>query len=116
MLWRIYYADGSTFDAGNPGDAPKTGVICIKQANKMHGWTITAMKDFYLRRHEAWWGADAPGFWQFMFAPGAKVVLFGVSAPDEVFHRVMSRAINDPDFGGKSAKSPLDFGEERQWA
>jgi len=32
ITWRIYYADGSTFDntQGNPEDAPTTGVIAIK--------------------------------------------------------------------------------------
>jgi hypothetical protein len=117
MLWRIYYADGSVFDSarGDPGDAPPTGVVCIRQANRMHGWTTTAMKDFYLWQHEQWWGADEVGFWQFMFRAGQKVALFGVSVPDETFHRIMGAAINDPAFGVKSAKSPLDFGETKPW-
>jgi hypothetical protein len=117
ITWRIYYADGSTFDSdqGLPEQAPPTGVICIKQCNQMHGWTITAMKDFYLLHDDAWWGADAPGFWQHMFRPGAKVVLFGVSVPDELFHKIMSVALNDSELGDKSARSPLDFGEGRPW-
>lgn len=114
-MWRIYYSDGSTFDSaqGAPEAARPTGVICIKQSNKMHGWIVTRMKDYYLWHDGQWWGADTPGFWQFLFKPGAKVVLFGESVPDEVFQAVMSRATQDVDFGDKSARSPLE--QEPRW-
>lgn len=39
-----------------------------------------------------------------MFEPGYKVVKFGVSVPSELFDKIMTKAINDPDFGEKSAK------------
>jgi hypothetical protein len=116
--WRIYYSNGTTFDntQGSPADAPPTGVICIKQNNRMHGNVVTAFKDFYWWNHDEWWGSDQAGFWQYMFVPGNKVVKFGVSVPSEVFHEIMKVAIADKDFPPKSAKSALDYDYETTWS
>jgi hypothetical protein len=116
MLWRIYYANGATFDSaqGGPEDASPTGVICIKQRNAVSAWALVSLKDYYLWHHGAWWGADTPGFWQYLFKPGAKVALFGESVPDAKFNEIVSRAVSDPDFGEKSAVHLLE--KERSWS
>jgi hypothetical protein len=110
LYWRIYYSDNTTFDnkQGKPKDAPPTGVVCIKQTNKEHGWIVTAFKDFYYWEGNDWWGADEVGFWQYMFLPGNKVVKFGVSVSHDKFNWIMGRAIQDKGFGHKSAKSVLE--------
>lgn len=117
LHWRFYYSDGSTFDnlQGSKEDAPPMNVICVKQTSPMHGWVVTAFKDFYYWADNEWYGADQVGFWMYMFKPGAKIVKFGVSVPHEQFNAIMSRAINDAGFGEKSAKAPLEFGNEKGW-
>jgi hypothetical protein len=76
----------------------------------MHGWVVRSGKDYYIWDDEAveWWPSDAPGFWQRMFRPGWKAVLFGVNITDERFHQIMARANTDEGFGEKSARSPLE--------
>lgn len=110
MAWRIYYADGSSFDSddGAPEDAPTTGVLCIKQSNQMSGWILLSQGDYYLWHDEVWWGADAPGFYQYMFKPGAKVVKFGETVPDETWNEIAGAAAADQDFGPKSSKHALE--------
>lgn len=118
IKWRIYYGDKSTFDSsmGGPADAPSTGVICIVQDNKYHGFVVTAFKDFYWRENDEWWGSDQAGFWQYMFEPGTKVVKFGVSVPTELFTEIMSQANRDKDFGVKNSRSLLEYGNNQEWS
>jgi len=118
IKWRIYYGDKSTFDSsmGNPEDAPSTGVICIVQEHKIHGFVVTAFKDFYWRWNDEWWGSDQAGFWQHMFDPGVKIVKFGVSVPTELFAEIMSQASKDREFGVKHSNSLLEYGVESEWS
>ena len=63
LLWRIYYADGSTYDStqGTPDTAPSIGVICIKHFIE-NEWRISAFVDYYLwEQGSEWWGADQSG-------------------------------------------------------
>jgi len=101
MNWKIYYADNSTFDStqGNPEDAPPVGVICIKFLSKEHGWAIVAFNDYYCYRQEEWWVAEAAGFWQYMFTPGAKIVKFGTTIATFDFQRIMAQAREDTSGG-----------------
>lgn len=101
LLWRIYYADGSTFDSnqGSEKDAPTIGVICIKHFIE-NEWRLSAFRDYYLWEVDnEWWSADAPGFWQYMFKPGVKVVKFGTNIQDEPFEKIMAEARADTDGG-----------------
>jgi hypothetical protein len=100
LTWRIYYADGSTFDSsqGEPEDAPSIGIIAIKHFIE-NEWRISAFVDYYIREQGEWWGADAPGFWQYMFRPGFKVVKFGTNIKDEPFNKIMAEARNDTEGG-----------------
>ena len=118
IVWRIYYGDKSTFDSsmGTPAEAPSTGVICIVQKDRQHGFVVTAFKDFYWRENGEWWGSDQAGFWQHMFTPGSKVVKFGQSVPGELFNEIMSQATKDQQFGVKSSNSLLEYGSEQGWS
>ena len=101
MTWRIYYDNGTTFDntQGEPQDAPTIGVICIKHFIE-NEWRIQAFTDYYIwELGQEWWGADAPGFWQYMFKPGLKVVKFGTNIPDEPFQKIVARAREDTEHG-----------------
>lgn len=63
--WRIYYADGSTFDSrqGDPKDAPGYGVICIVFYEALGKRIIAHLKDWYywLPDVNEWWGSDIFG-------------------------------------------------------
>lgn len=100
MKWRIYYANNTTFDdtQGEPQDAPSTGVICIKHFIEGE-WRMSAFTDYYIRENNEWWGADAPGFWLYMFRPGFKVVKFGENIPDEPFQKILAKAREDTEGG-----------------
>ena len=102
LLWRIYYPD-STFSnlEGEPQDAPSTEVLCVKYLSKEGDWVIDAHKDYYCwnLEEEEWWGCDAAGFWQYMFATGKKVVKFGTSIPNDKFYRRMADAREDTSDG-----------------
>jgi hypothetical protein len=101
LQWRIYYADGTTFDSnqGLPQDAPSIGVIAIKHFIE-NEWRISAFRDYYIwEMGNEWWSADAPGFWQYMFKPGFKVVKFGTNIKDEPFENIMALARQDTDGG-----------------
>jgi hypothetical protein len=101
LQWRIYYADGSTFDntQGLPQDAPALGVIAIKHFIE-NEWRLQAFADYYIWEvGSEWWGADQSGFWQYLFKPGLKVVKFGTNIKDEPFQKIMAIAREDTDGG-----------------
>lgn len=101
ISWRIYYADGTTYDStqGEPKDAPSTGVICIKHFIE-NEWRISAFVDYYCwELGSEWWGADQAGFWQYMFKPGIKIIKFGTNIPDEPFEKILAQAREDTDEG-----------------
>lgn len=99
ISWKIYYTN-QTFSNldGKPWEAPSIGVICIKHLIE-NEWRLTAFTDYYIRENDEWWGADASGYWQYMFKPGLKVVKFGTNIPDEPFQKIMAEARNDTDGG-----------------
>jgi hypothetical protein len=101
IKWRIYYADDTTFDntQGTPEDAPCINVICIKFDAIDHGWAIVAFGNYYCYRDKEWWVADDPGFWQYMFKPGAKIVKFGTTISNFDFQRIMAQAREDTSGG-----------------
>ena len=96
MTWKIYYANGTTFDStqGGPEDAPTIGVIVIKQKRLDGKWEMSAYRDYYIWEGE-WWNADAPGFWMYMFKSGLKIVKFGTNIPDVPFFKMLAEARED---------------------
>ena len=61
--WRIYYADGSTFDGEGDPDIPLGkcfGVQIIVQPDDHHRWEFLSFGDYYLWREDKtrWLGVD----------------------------------------------------------
>ena len=65
ILWRVYYADGSTFDnyQGTPLQVPAYGVICILYRDEVVERIISHRRDFYywVPTGSQWWGSDSFG-------------------------------------------------------
>ena len=103
MDWRIYYADGSTFDSsqGEPKDAPGFRVVCIAMRNESVGRVICCKWYAYYWNPEerAWSGTDLFSMLirRAMRLP-TEAESFGEMLSNEHFNEIMDRAANDPDF------------------
>lgn len=108
MRWRIYYGDGSTWDAEQGAfDAPARNVQMVAVADPDHGWYLCRSNDYYwLLPNDTWQGGDIFGLWDYLIEPGAKRVLFGRTVPNEDFQRIFMRACYDPDIPKKTAWRP----------
>jgi hypothetical protein len=101
-MWRIYYADGSTFsgDDGGPDDAPPWGFICAVGYDEtgaryiMHGW------DHYCWDRESgqWWGMDMCGLFDRLSRNLVFAYKQGRTVTKSEFQATMQRAHVDPDF------------------
>lgn len=106
--WRIYYADGSTFDSnmGSPEDAPSYGILCIVFSDEDHGRLVMQGWDWYFYHDEEknWWGADIHGLLdQMLHNLPVRALKQGRNSPARVWRETLHRATNDPDFPPKSA-------------
>lgn len=100
--WRIYYADGSTFDStmGEPHEAPPEGFVCAVGYDEtgtryiMHGW------DFYQWDRDAaqWWGMDRTGLHDRLRRNLVYAYKEGRTVTKARFQELMNRAHADPDF------------------
>ena len=98
--WRIYYSDGSTFDSndGSPEEAPSEGYVCAvgyDDAGRryiMHGW------DFYHFDYNQWWGCDVYGLHDRLRRNCIHAYKEGRTVRSTVYHDLMDKANNDPDF------------------
>ncbi len=106
--WAIYYRNGTIFRSrdGEPHEAPRCGVLAIVIENDKVGQLIHCERDYYSyeEEHGGWQGLDEPGFWQYMFMPGRKNILFGQMDDNEVYKNLIKRIKNDPSFANKSAR------------
>ena len=105
--WRIYYADGSTFDSseGEPEDATAFGVVVIAQTRApddvhglerelQHGW------DWYWWHAERgeWWGSDIHGLLDHLLhRTPVRAVVQGRSVPTARFRAFMEAAGRYPE-------------------
>ena len=102
--WRIYYADGSTFDdsAGAPADAPTTGVIVIVQRAESLHWprVICCAHDWYWWRPDEgrWYGGDVHGFLDQAAHCGAVWAKQGRMVTHDAYNAIMQRASHDHEF------------------
>ena len=108
--WRIYYADGSTFDStqGGPEEAPLDGFVCAVgyrcAATSERYITYGKNHYFYNEEGDEWWGIDWHGmldrarmysreksnpFWAYKE---------GRMVDDDRFRELMALAHRDPDF------------------
>lgn len=110
MIWRVFYADGSTYSSndGGPYDAPAIGVQVIAYSVPDVGRYILAKCDFYWwdAGRACWFGGDQSGFYQYMFGKGPKRVLFGATVTNEEYQHCLKLALADPGFPEKSARRP----------
>ena len=120
MRWRIYYADGSTFDSsqGEHEDAPPFGVICIVYPNDLVGRIIMHGWDWYYwvpgdgqhcqprsPRTGQWWGSDIYGVLDRLLHNLPLCALKqGRNASNERYRQIMAAADKDPDFPPRSGK------------
>jgi hypothetical protein len=111
LEWRVYYADGTTFDSeqGAPEDAPGTRVVLIIQRHSdprerpFFQW----MKDYYVWKHERWFAVDQGAFMFYIFTekyPCPKTALAGETVTNEMWLEIQERAKVDPDFFQSSGR------------
>ncbi len=113
LRWRIYYGDGTTFDARDGGafEAPARNVQMIAVADPDHGWYLCRSNDFYWwLPNDTWQGGDMFGLFDYLIEPGQKRVLFGRTIGHEAFAAIKPRAYEDPDIPQKTGWRP---GEHR---
>ncbi len=102
MDWRIYYADGSTFDSsqGEPNDAPPTGVACIMQRDAS-GREVVKGDDYYYwgGPTDQWCGADRDAVIETLLEGGTVEGLCRGRRQSRLeFQKRVTAAHNDPDF------------------
>ena len=100
MIWRIYYADGSTFDStqGEAKDAPADGFICVVGYTPAGNRYICHGKNHYYfdEEKQIWFGFDWHGVLDFVrWKCGFKE---GRMMDGDSFREVMNNAHRDPDF------------------
>lgn len=122
MIWRIFYADGSTFDStqGAPDDAPGYGVEVIVQPDPTPGvgnvgYVVLAGYDWYARHtvDEEWFGvAGDASIWDLILHREPIVgVCQGRRMSRARYHALLDDAARWADEQGLPAKSALAVGE-----
>ena len=95
LTWRIYYADGSTFE-GDPHEAPPWGIIDIMQIDPERGPYHQTGFDYYVFRDNVWLGVDFVGLVDFLIHE-VGLVKFGRTINTQRFLEI--RAGAGKDFG-----------------
>lgn len=110
MQWRIYYADGSTYD-GPVEMAPGDGVIGIVRRDVQdddfpytNGRELLYGKDFYWWSGDRWLGGDNYGRDDYLRAAGWRKVVAGRTVKRVQFELIKQRMETDPDFPQMSAR------------
>lgn len=103
VLWRIYYADGSTFDStmGDAHEAPSEFFTCaVGYDDKdkryiMHGWNYYRWD----KDSTQWWGMDDQGL-KTRLRHNGEIYAYkeGYTITTAKFNEIMGRAHKDPDF------------------
>lgn len=108
-MWKVWYDDREPFTSsdGPPELAPKRGVQCVVVSDRDHGWYFCRSNDFYIWAEYdgtmGWQGVDYFGLWDYLQAPGSKVVLFGRTIGNVEYRQLLNRATNDPELPQKTA-------------
>lgn len=110
--WRIYYDDGSTFDAsqGEPEDAPSYGVQIIAQASR-YGRECLHLWDWYYWRedNEKWWGSDIFGVLDMLLHnQPLRALKQGRNTNSANFEQLMHKAAHDEDLPARSVSRRTD--------
>jgi len=92
----IFYGDGTMFE-GPPEKADTTNVQAIVQKGKKN-WHTVSHADFYcLDKEMGFYGVDEAGYYQYMFEPGYKLVMFGRTIDTEKFQKIFQTALSWAD-------------------
>ena len=96
--WRIYYADGTTWDnlAGLWDNAPCDGIVCVIVRDKAYGSFILNGLDFYYSITEGEIGHSrdiAP-----QLRARAKWLKYGLAVPGDDWQRILAAATADAEF------------------
>jgi hypothetical protein len=102
--WRIYYADGTTFDSsqGEPEDAPATRVIIIVQRHEdpqEHAYFVW-MNDYYVWRNGRWYAVDYLALTMYWFIEKydhPRASMAGETVANDVWQSTMAIAKEDRD-------------------
>lgn len=121
IRWRIYYADGFSFDdtMGEPKDAPHDGVLAIQQRTSCEhhpaewmkaerlawhdsGWSLPLLEgaDWYFWRPDVqrWFRTDLMGFIDQAKRRGAVALKQGEYVTHEQWECALQEIGRDPDF------------------
>lgn len=105
LQWRIYYADGTTFDSsqGEPEDAPATRVILIIQRHEdpRERSYFQWRNDYYLFKDKRWYAVDYGAllfYWFIEKYDHPRACLAGETVPNSVWLETQELASKDPDF------------------
>lgn len=101
--WRIYYADGSMFDAemGQPGDAPSFGAQVILVRDGRHQRRVLKFADYYLYRPSIRRWTDHQDGASALLAAAHEpwvTLICGQYLREDAFEQILIRANDDPDF------------------
>lgn len=111
VVWRIYFADGSTFDSadGAPWEAPKRGVAVILVRDGRFDRRILKMSNAYIWSPtvDRWLDQETAmdAYVRVIKEPWC-VVLNGEYQRESEFEDILIRATNDPDFKPRKDAPP----------
>lgn len=104
-MWRIYYADGSTFDSnqGEPWQAPASGVVIINLESEDERERSYFQKDddYYIWKLNRWWSVDYGAATRYLYTglfPHPRACLAGETVTNEQYVNLVKRAGTDRDF------------------
>lgn len=105
IQWRIYYADGSTFDSsqGEPWEAPATRVLIILVRDPDASGGVTRVQDgeYYTWKNQRWYAAtfDALMFYWFIDKfDHPRACLAGEMVTNKLWLKTTRRVAVDKDF------------------
>lgn len=91
MRWKVFYADGSTYDSEEGGRPEARGVQAIVQDHPRVNKEIVTGADYYIRDPEGRWiGVDLFGLYDWLVDVG--LVLFGRMVTTEEYRELFKRA------------------------
>ncbi len=103
--WRIYYADGSTFDdtMGEAHEAPPFGFIAALGYDEQGERYMMQMWDHYCYdiASNQWWGCDIHGLIDRLSRNLVYAYKQGRTITKKEFSDIVTRAHKDPDFPQK---------------
>lgn len=101
LQWRVYYADGTTFDSsqGEPRASPAYGVVLIAQIGAGGSGELVSGSDYYIHEGGFWIGPDLNGIVERLaHRVPADSLLIGRLVSPALWIEIRQRALNDDEF------------------